>query len=86
VFGEHKGERLQEIGSRFRWVGLLGIALLLLAIFILLEAFRGGPLGFENVAGKGRSYLPVLLTLGTFAGMSEEQLCPAYSRTLQNPR
>jgi hypothetical protein len=66
-----------ETGARFRWVGLLGIAVLLLAIFILLEALKGGPLGFDQLAGKGRSYFPVLLTLGTFAGIVGRTALPS---------
>ncbi|MBY5767031.1 hypothetical protein HFO06_28700 [Rhizobium leguminosarum] len=68
---------MMAIVSRFRWVGLLGIVVLLLAVFVLLEALRGGPFGFDDVTGKSRSYLPILLTLGTFAGIVGRTALPS---------
>jgi hypothetical protein len=65
------------IGAGFRWLGLLGIAALVPVIFILLEAFGGGPLGFNDVAGKSRTLFPVLLTLGTFLGIVGRTALPS---------
>jgi hypothetical protein len=63
--------------GRFGWLRLISIALIVLVIFILLEAFTGGPHGYDNVAGKSRALFAVLLTAGTFLGIVGRTALPS---------